>query len=185
MFEKHLIQYCSPTLASLKTANLFRYIYACEIKLQEQLNFWNLQLKASGVQVCILQKSNHTALIYVYREAYLHRDLLKKGVAQFLLSYGYEQIKTEYVIEMLKRRLNEKTFPHEIGVFLGYPLVDVIAFIQNKGKHSKYTGCWKVYSNEEEALRVFQTYQQCKEIYMRLWKQGRSIQKLTVVSVMR
>ena len=44
MLEKQLIEHCSPTLASLKTANLFTYRYAEEEGLMESVSQWNLSL---------------------------------------------------------------------------------------------------------------------------------------------
>ena len=48
-----------------------------------------------------------------------------------------------------QKRLNTKNFPHEIGVFLGYPLDDVIGFIEHKPYY--LVGDWKVYQNVNEA----------------------------------
>ena len=83
----------------------------------------------------------------------------------------------------LQRRLSEKkTFPHEIGVFLGYPLGDVIGFIRNEGKNCKCADCWKVYGDECEAKKTFAKFKRCIEVYVRLWKEGRSIRQLTVAA---
>lgn len=48
-----------------------------------------------------------------------------------------------------QKRLNTKNFPHEIGIFLGYPLDDVIGFIEHKPYY--LVGDWKVYQNVNEA----------------------------------
>ena len=77
---------------------------------------------------------------------------------------------------------SSKTFPHEIGVFLGYPLEDVIGFIKNSGQNSICTGCWKVYYNECEALKLFKRYKKCREVYQRLFKQGKTVLQLTVAA---
>ena len=85
-------------------------------------------------------------------------------------------------LDRLKSRVAEckEGFPHEIGVFLNYPLGDVIGFIENKGHNYKCKGCWKVYCNECETQKTFQRYQKCRNVYLRLWKQGRSVLQLTV-----
>lgn len=57
---------------------------------------------------------------------------------------------------------------------------DVIGFIENKGHNYKCKGCWKVYCNECETQKTFQRYQKCRNVYLRLWKQGRSVLQLTV-----
>ena len=82
---------------------------------------------------------------------------------------------------MLKERLAESDrFPHEIGLFLGYPPKDVIAFIRNEGRNSKCTGCWKVYYDEKEAKQTFAKFKKCRDVYLRLWNQGRTVSQLTV-----
>ena len=75
-----------------------------------------------------------------------------------------------------------KAFPHEIGVFLGYPIEDVIGFINNKGCNFKCCGYWKVYGDKEKAIKEFARYDKCRMIYTKLWNQGRSILKLTVAA---
>lgn len=54
-------------------------------------------------------------------------------------------------------------FPHEIGIFLGYPLADVTGFIKNKGRNYLLCGMWKVYRQEETAATAFQYYRRMKE----------------------
>lgn len=47
-FEKSLIAHCSPTLASLKIANLFSYSFETEKELMDSVRFWNVQMEKSG-----------------------------------------------------------------------------------------------------------------------------------------
>ena len=183
MFEKYLIEHCSPTLASLKTANLFSCYYDSEKELTENILDWNHQLEDKGIELIVLRKNNHKALVYVCRTSYLERDLSRPGVVCFLRRYGYECTDLQYAIQRLKRRLSQnEEFPHEIGVFLGYPLEDVVGFIKNAGLNSICSGYWKVYCNEYEAIKTFAKYKKCREIYMRLWNQGRSVRQLTVAA---
>ena len=44
-------------------------------------------------------------------------------------------------------------FPHEIGLFLGYPPEDVQGFLENR--LCKCVGCWKVYGDEQAAQNGF------------------------------
>ncbi len=74
----------------------------------------------------------------------------------------------------------QEEFPHEIGIFLDYPLGDVIGFIKNSGQNYKCAGCWKVYCNECETLKLFHKYRKCRDIYRSLWQNGRSVVQLTV-----
>jgi len=141
MLERYLVEHCSPTLASIKTANLFNMPYAS----------W--------------------------------KELTKPGVAEFLQTYGYENTDVDQAIERLHIRLEKGgNFPHEIGLFLGYPLGDVKGFIENAGKNSKCAGCWKVYCNECETMKLFERFRKCREIYLRLWQQGKPVWKLAVAA---
>lgn len=181
MLDKYLIEHCSPTLASLKTANLFSYAYRCEEELHAHLQAWNEHFKGKGVSLQVLRRRQNTALVYVFRKSRLQKDLQAPGVARFLAGYGYESTDADYALDRLKGRLSDGDgFPHEVGIFLSYPLGDVIGFIENAGKNCKCTGCWKVYCNECEAVRLFTQYQKCREVYRRLWKQGMSVLQLTV-----
>lgn len=183
MLENYLIEHCAPTLASLKTANLFTCRFGSEAELARQLAGWNEQLGEKGVALLALHCRKEKALIYVYRESRLEADLKKEGVAEFLTPLGYGKGGVDHALVFLKKRIREERgFPHEIGIFLGYPLGDVLGFIQNKGKNCKCTGCWKVYCDECEAMRMFEKFGKCKSVYRNLWSQGRSIRQLTVTA---
>lgn len=182
--EKYLIQHCAPTLASLKTANLFTYACSSRAELTTCITFWNRQMEKKGISICALRIREHSALIYVYRREFLKRDIEKPGAGDFLHKLGYEYTDVDYMVERLKKRLeNNLEFPHEIGLFLGYPLGDVVGFVENSGKNCICSGCWKVYCNAGEAVRTFQRFRECTDIYVRLWSQGKkSIWQLTVAA---
>ena len=179
----YLIEHCSPTLARLKSANLFRLPFGSRRELEEQILAWNRLLGKKGVQVLLLREEMHQALIYVCRMDLLWRDLKKPGVGEFLQKQGYSTRTLWDTLNRLRQKLlTEEKFPHEIGLFLGYPLDDVEGFIQNQGKNCKCAGCWKVYGDAFQAEKLFAKYQKCREVYCRLWRQGRSVWQLTVAS---
>ena len=181
MLEEYLIEYCSPTLASLKPANLFNYQFTSREELDGQLAEWNRNLSDKGVAITVLRRKEKTALVYVYRPSRLRRELERSDVCEFLKGCGYSRFDVTHALECLRSHLaiNDE-FPHEIGVFLGYPLDDVKAFICNGGRNCKCVGCWKVYCNEKEAVQTFARYKKCSSIYSKLWNGGRSVRQLTV-----
>lgn len=183
MLERYLIEHCSPTLASIKTANLFRYVYSSEEELKNCVEVWNEMLSGKGVFLEVLKKGTQDALIYVYRKEKLREDLEKEGVFAFLKTYGYVHGTERQTIDFLKQRLCRSAgFPHEIGLFLGYPLEDVIGFVENKGRNSKCSGCWKVYGDQDYALHLFEQFKRCKSIYKCLFSEGKTIPQLTVAA---
>ena len=181
MLEKFMIEHCSPTLASIKTANLFGVKKDAVADIYEEIGLVNEQIAYKGVETIILKEDDHRALVYVCRKDKLAEDLKKPGVLSFLKKYGYKNTDVDSAIERLKVRIKDvNDFPHEIGIFLGYPLGDVIGFIENGGKNSKCVGCWKVYCNQCQAVKLFAQFNKCKEVYNRLWANGRRLEQLAV-----
>ncbi len=181
--ERYLIEHCAPTLASLKAGSLICLKETVEGELDRQIHTWNARLREKGLVLMALRRRPEGVLVYLYRTSHLKRDLQKPGVAQFLREYGYLSLDVPAALERLMQRLEiGSAFPHEIGLFLGYPLGDVVGFIQNEGKNCKCTGCWKVYCDEHKARELFARFDQCREIYGKLWAQGKSIWQLTVAA---
>ncbi len=68
-------------------------------------------------------------------------------------------------------------YPHEIGVLLGYPLEDVIGFIESQS--CIMIGTWKVYnSNPDEAQQRFKLYKSVREYFIKEVRNGRKIATL-------
>ena len=84
MLEKSVIEHCSPTLASIKTGNLFTYKYESEEKLWKSVDGFNECVKEKGVSLTVLRKSESKELIYVCRSSSLDKDLKKPCVANFM-----------------------------------------------------------------------------------------------------
>ncbi len=84
------------------------------------------------------------------------------------------------IVELIRRLLYSEKFPHEIGVFLGYPPKDVRGFMNSPNEGVKCIGCWKVYDNQKEAERLFEKYNICSAIYCRELRRGKAIDYLTV-----
>lgn len=181
MLEHSLIEHCAPTLAGIKSGNLFRYRFERKEKVLMELAEMNSKLNTRGVYIEAVRWEEEAVLIYVYRKSHLERELQQDGVHELLGEYGYPDCEVKNCLEHLKKRLYEyECFPHEIGVFLGYPLEDVKGFIDNKGKDCKYSGLWKVYSNEQETKKLFEKIRKCNLVYSKVFASGRSIIKMTV-----
>ena len=181
MLEQYLINHCAPTLASLKTANLFNCTAENPTALQMAVSRWQALLAPRGVELLLLRESGDRALVYVYRPDRLARDLQQPGVAAFLAHYGYTGTTPAACLDVLRRKLAVSSdFPHEIGLFLGYPPVDVEGFIDHGAKDFKCVGDWKVYGDEEQARRTFARYRACTECYHAQWCSGKSVEQLTV-----
>ena len=181
MLDRAIIDHASPTLARLKLGNLFNHTMGADFPAE----FATLsgQLMDRGVTMTILRISRGKALIYLYRAEELKKTLADRGTQRLLEACGYRCFDVDGALDTLRARLQGfDSFPHEIGVFLGYPLEDVLGFIANGGRNCLSCGCWKVYSNECEALKAFERYEKCKAVYQRLFASGCPLTRLTVAA---
>ena len=110
--EPYLIEYCSPTLARLKSANLFRISFSNRRELEQQLLARNRLLGQKGVQVLLLREEACQALIYVCRMDLLRQDLKKPGVGEFLKKQGYPTSTLGDTLSQLRQKLLTQEFPH-------------------------------------------------------------------------
>ena len=181
MSEEALVKYCSPTLAGIKTGSLFNCSYHSEKELFAFLRFWNTALRNKGIRIILLRMREGKALIYVYRPSLLKRRLQEDEARDLLKELGYcAQSCSACLSHLISRLTQSEDFPHEIGLFLGYPCEDVKGFIENKAACAKCVGCWKVYGDAQRAQKQFELFKKCTRIYQRQWSDGKSLTKLTV-----
>lgn len=184
MSEEMILKHCAPTLARIKTANLFSCSVKSKEELTESLRKYNRQFVKKGLRILPLSYKNSRALIYIYRPQLLSRDLSHSYAKELLGGLGYFSESIPLSVARLISRFKETgDFPHEIGLFLGYPPEDVKGFIECGPRCYKCKGCWKVYSDEEKALRLFKKYRHCTSVYCSKWSEGTSLDKLTVSAV--
>lgn len=182
MLEDQIILYCAPTLAGIKTGNLFTCAYESKRQIASEINKLNRRIVPKGLCVLPLKFQRNRVLIYVFRPNILENDLSREEALKLLAKAGYQADTARQCIMELIHRLNESEgFPHEIGLFLGYPPEDVEGFIENKSQNYKCVGCWKVYGNEEEAKRQFMRFDKCTKCYYRYLRSGLGLDQLAVV----
>lgn len=169
-FESYVAFHCAPTLAGIKQSNLFTWHHVKKGGAEECVADLRKKFTGSDLSVEILCQCEHYTLILVYRENMLNRTINRPEVRNFLSDFGYtEDLELPSCLEKLKSRIVPRgAFPHEIGVFLGYPLHDVAGFISSPEKRCALSGEWKVYENESEASKIFERFKKCRaDIYQR------------------
>lgn len=173
-----LAMHCAPLLKGLTIANVLT------LSREEALAICRL-LNDTDISCYFLCADKKRAVLFLYRERELLAYLHKEGVKEFLKEYGY----CEITMCALMRRLSEQVklyhnketeFPHEIGIFLGYPISDVKGFIKNKGQNCKYLGYWKVYDNVREAVKIFCRFDEERECAVRDVIMGKPICEIAV-----
>lgn len=168
-------------MAGLKTGSLFSCEFESKKELSESIRRLNTRLVPRGVRMIPVKITGNRALIYVYRPKKLSNDLCDSKALSILGEKLYPTENAQNCVAELVRRLNtQEEFPHEIGLFLGYPSADVEGFIKNGAKGAKCVGTWKVYSDEEGAKKKFALYKKCKKVYEEAYKKHNSFDRLVV-----
>ena len=165
-------RYCGVTFAGLKIASLVSLRKGEEDVVQTLSH----RFAGKGFAFRLLREDEERLLVFVFHRARLEKYLLSADVRAFLARFGYAYNSAEKALEQLKCRMNGE-FPHEIGVFLGYPLCDVCGFLQDPGG-CILCGAWKVYENADEAARTFERFRRCSACICRHMDNGRSLTQI-------
>ena len=117
-----------------------------------------------GIRIIPVHISDKRALIYVYRPEKLKEDFSDETTQIILKCKGYDCTNpSQCICRLIQKLQSAPDFPHEIGLFLGYPAEDVKGFIENKAACSKCSGCWKVYGDEQAARILFKKYKNAQK----------------------
>lgn len=166
----------------------------------------NRELDPLGIHLSVLVWRPCGALVYVYRAKSLATYFADPRAQTALASEGYDTRDLSTCLVHLASRItlasnnvaecacsqtrcalpqqascsNDCTceFPHEIGYFLGYPYDDVHEFIVQRGENYKVFGAWKVYTDVEQALAMFDAYRACTQYLTFVYQQGCSLAQL-------
>ncbi len=110
--------------------------------------------------------------VLFYNPRLLKETVEVQEVACFLKSFGYrEDMSLQESLDHLSTRFTDGC-PHEIGIFLGIPLLDVISFIKHNGQNCVECGYWKVYHNPQQAKKIFASYEEAKYKFMQYITSG-------------
>ena len=178
--EQEIVKHGAPTLAGMKTGSLFPVASGRE-DIRPEIRRLNRMLSKKGVCLLPLRRTDKNTLIYLYRPGKLSEDFKDGEVAGILCEKGYPcECPNRCIAKLIRHLTADETFPHEIGLFLGYPPADVRGFMENSRCGVKCTGCWKVYGNPEEARKTFRKYKKCTHVYRKVFQNGRSLKQMTV-----
>lgn len=182
-FEAVLVRQCAPTLAGMKPGSIFCFNHSPLEVSRQKVCQWNKQLEPFGltVQILLERPGSGSVIVFVYRHDRLEQMLSDDAYQNFLAEAGYERTNLDGLLEQLAYRLRtQPEFPHEIGVFLGYPLRDVTGFIENHGRNFTCCGFWKSYGDPAEMQVCFACYRRCIQTYVAMFEQGIPLERLAV-----
>lgn len=174
-FEKLLISHCAPTLIGFKASNMININKSNLSNIEAEIEQFNKQ--SNKLKIKILFNCRKKILILLYNPCMLSRQLSQKTHINLLKQFNYSfNADIDTLLDELSNKIsNSSTFPHEIGLFLGYPIEDVIGFIKFKGTKCKLSGYWKVYGDENKARFLFSCFNHCKDTLSYEFNKGKNI----------
>jgi hypothetical protein len=120
-------------------------------------------LAGTGLQAMAMADRGDSLLLYLYRSDLLSELLQKRSVGIILERQGYLQpADLQAALQQLRNRVQDGAFPHEIGIFLGYPLKDVLGFMGEIRLTFSSQGPWKIYGDPAPSQEVACRYRQCR-----------------------
>ena len=164
---------CAPVISGIKISNLLTIP-------AKSLRELSVVLKKTELSFRILYPGRERLVILIYREAKLREYLAREEVMAFIYKCGYETSDISKIFPVFVKRYVrymelKQDFPHELGLFLGYPIEDVEGFIKENGKNYLYSGYWKVYKDTELKIRLFKNYEKVQTEIVRLLYEGLDI----------
>jgi len=155
-------------IAGVKPANLFRIPgrkQPCGRNLaQISRKHGELLFDKSPLQVMELNRRKNSPLLLVYSPCLMEQHLDRAEVRSFLAGRGYRMGDDAWRSALLHlcSRCVEGQIPHEIGIFLGYPVKDVAGFV---GLHSLPVTCqrlWKIYGPPQKSLLLAERFENAR-----------------------
>lgn len=138
MSEEMLVCHCSPTLAGLKTGSLFSCPYSSQKMIIKEIREFNQKLTQKGIRIIPVRISDKRMLVYVYRPEKLKEDFSDEKTQIILKCKGYDCTNpSQCICRLIQKLQSDPDFPHEIGLFLGYPAEDVKGFCLKNIKNAQ------------------------------------------------
>ncbi len=146
---------------------------------------WKKEFAAQGINFSLLRSSENSFLVFVYNFAWIQALLKNRRINNYLKNKNYPvQEGAKAVLNELLFRLNQasakngNSYPHEVGIFLGYPLSDVAAFEKTCGQGEADRGYWKSYSDSSTARQTWALYKECAKFCVEQFNCGIKVQQI-------
>ncbi len=179
--KNRLLIQCAPLLAGIRISSLL-------VITKEELCYLRWFSQRANLRYRIICTTKVKNVLFIFHESLLAKYLNNVEIQEFLHQYGYHQITCHNVIDQLalrykEYRFNNGAFPHEIGVLLGYPLIDVLGYVNHQGKEALLQGYWKVYGDVEVARDTFEQWDKVKDQVMKWMGEGKETEEIVKIIV--
>lgn len=166
----YLMLECSEVLAEVKPANLISLVNRSRPCGRNLYHLWQLHheevvLRIDNLTFIVLQSTAQALLLFCYNDSHLDQHLSHTGIRTLLHKAGYDKDASckALVAELCRRIGKNDSFPHEIGLFIGYPAKDVAAFMGIVNLPFTCQGPWKIYGDPSRSLALAEQHRCCRQ----------------------
>ena len=112
-----------------------------------------------GLDYMELKVEKQSSLVLFYNPCILSATLAERRNRRWLARLGYPKDgTTDELLAELRRRWDGTEMPHEVGVFIGYPLKDVAGFMRRLPSTPVHRGAWRVYGETRASMEKMRLY---------------------------
>lgn len=148
----------SPLIYDCKPAEILSlpfYDSNFDLKKKEIIKHFS---QCSKLSYRFLQFNNISEKIFFYNTDLLYSYLTIPKHRRFLAGLGYPVKNPEACLEHLLMKIEQGLIPDEIGLFLGYPLKDVLGFMGHPSLTLTKKHIWQVYGDARKSDLLYEQF---------------------------
>lgn len=158
-----LLESIGATLMGVKPASLIN------VHSDQCVKLCKTHFVCGGPVACVIVKATQEKTqLFFYHQGCL-QAVLADGVNRlFLMRLGYpEQGTADQYVRILIQRMRGTPFPHEAGLFFGYPIKDVCGFMGAPIRYRKTMG-WRMYGDTRVSEIIYERYKNARSAVRRM-----------------
>lgn len=164
-FQYWLSEKLAPVLLGAKPAEILCFSETDEKGRQrvELLQAWIERIPS--LEFRRIKGSKGRIKILFYHKVRLTEILKDPRCHRFLKAQGYPpRVEVETYLDCLLLKISAVTIPPEIGIFLGYPLKDVLGYMGHPSLRLTKVNGWKVYGNPRVSDQIYEGIEKAKSM---------------------
>lgn len=153
--------------SGVKPGELLRVQHCYKSRNSEGFNFCLYRadiLETLKLNYLELRVEPESSLILFYHHETMTKTLSDTKNLSLLSTLGYPAgCDMDDLLAFLRERFAVEKIPHEVGVFIGYPLKDVKGFMEKLPRTPVHRGDWTVFGDAAESLEKMSLYRKAEE----------------------
>ncbi len=162
-FFRWLAVELAPTIYGEKPGTILNLMDTSKLSMKTLwLEYGSTLLAKSNLQWIVVKEDSKSLKIFFYRPDLLESYVNELAIRDFLAGFGYHYtMNLEEMLLYFKERFS-CTCPHEMGVFLGIPLKDVLGFMGMSEECRTCEGMWQIYGDPGSSLCIMRRMEENK-----------------------